>query len=94
MRSSLELNPWASQVSSRFTALLHETQAASGEKGFGGGLPRKKGSLRVVHLTSEESLEPSNSQNEEQKQEEAGEDDNSEERDENADDDAAGGKRE
>jgi hypothetical protein len=53
LKSSLDLNPWVSHISSRYTSLLHNYQQAAS------GAPRRRGSLSVVHLSSDsdESLE-------------------------------------
>jgi hypothetical protein len=85
LRSSLDLNPWVPHVSSRYTALLHETElAASGREA---GQKAEKGSLRVVHLTSD-GEEVSDDEDDEEDEEEEDDDDNEEEKEDDDDSDS------
>lgn len=53
----MDLNPWASAISSRYTALLHESEMDPAEAAKRRKKEQQRGSLSVVHLASDEEEE-------------------------------------
>ena len=53
MKNALDLNPWSEHLCGRYTFLLHQHSNKS-EK-----VNKRKGSLSVVHITSDDSVEES-----------------------------------
>jgi hypothetical protein len=53
----LELNPWVSHITSRYTRLLQDSKEGATDAAVSSKKKKQKGSLSVVHLTANESLE-------------------------------------